>query len=122
MISARPPNAPTGKPAADDFAQRGQIGHDSVNFLRAAARDAKTGHHFIEDQERAVLRAFVAQRLEKTWLRKIKAGVGRNRFENDGGDLVRVLAKRRAHRVDVVERKRDRQVGEILAARRRCPG
>ena len=51
--------------AADHFAERGQIRPNAVDFLRTAARDAKAGHHFIEDEKRAVLGAFLAQRFEK---------------------------------------------------------
>ena len=58
--------------AADYFSKRSQIRFDSVNFLRAAARDAKSGHHFVENQKRAVPRAFLAQDREKVFLGKIK--------------------------------------------------
>jgi hypothetical protein len=43
--------------AADDLAQRGEVRPDAVARLRAAEGDAKPGHHLVEDQHRAVLRA-----------------------------------------------------------------
>ena len=47
--------------AADDLAQRRQIGLDAEQLLRAAVGDAEAGHHFVADQQRAVLlRQFAA--------------------------------------------------------------
>jgi hypothetical protein len=46
--------------AADDLAERRQVGPDPVELLRAALRDAEAGHHFVEDQHGAVLRALLA--------------------------------------------------------------
>ena len=40
--------------AADDLAQRGQIGRDAEQRLGAAIGHAKAGHHLVEDQQRAV--------------------------------------------------------------------
>ena len=45
-----------GQAAADDLAQRGQVGRDAVDLLRAAEGDAEAGHDFVEDEQRAVLR------------------------------------------------------------------
>ena len=52
-MSARPPNAPTGKPAADDLAERGQVGRDPVVLLGAAARQPEADD-LVEDHEHAV--------------------------------------------------------------------
>ena len=49
--------------AADDLAERGEVGRDAVERLRAAERDAEAGHDLVEDQQRAVPRAELAQRL-----------------------------------------------------------
>ena len=43
--------------AADHLAERREIRRDAVVTLRALRPDAETGHHFVEDQHRAVLRA-----------------------------------------------------------------
>ena len=40
--------------AANYFPEAGDVGRHAVKFLRAAASYAKSGHHFIEDQQRAV--------------------------------------------------------------------
>ena len=40
--------------AADDLAERRQVGRDAEPLLRAAARHAEAGHHLVEDQQRAV--------------------------------------------------------------------
>ena len=36
--------------AADDLAQRRQVGRDAVELLRAAVGDAEAGHHLVEDR------------------------------------------------------------------------
>ena len=41
--------------AADDLAQRGEVGSNLPERLRAAVGHAKAGHHFVADQQRAVL-------------------------------------------------------------------
>ena len=43
-----------GQAAADDLAERGEVGRDAVELLRAAAREAEAGHHLVEDEQRAV--------------------------------------------------------------------
>ena len=45
------------QPAADDLAQRRQVGLDAQQRLRPAVGHAEAGHHFVEDQQRAVLAA-----------------------------------------------------------------
>ena len=56
MMSARPPKTPTGQAAADDFAERGEVGLDVVELLRAAEGEAEAGHDLVEDEQRAVRR------------------------------------------------------------------
>ena len=58
--------------------------------------------------------AFRAKALEKTGLREIETGVGRNRLEDDGGDLAWIVSEYSAHGLEVVERKRDREAGKFL--------
>ena len=43
------------KAAADDLAQRAEVGRDAVVFLRAAIGEAEAGHDLVEDQRDAVL-------------------------------------------------------------------
>ena len=43
------------QPAADDLAERNEIGRDAEAILRAAHGDAEAGHDFIEDEQGAVV-------------------------------------------------------------------
>ena len=52
-----------GEAAADDLAERGEVGRDAVALLRAAERDAEAGDDLVEDEHDAVLVAQVAQAL-----------------------------------------------------------
>ena len=42
------------QPSADDFSQRDEVGIERVKLARAAERNAKAGHDFIHNQQRAV--------------------------------------------------------------------
>ena len=48
---------PDGQAAADDLAERRQVGLDAQPLLRPAIGHAEAGHHFVADQQRAVLLA-----------------------------------------------------------------
>jgi len=80
MISARPPKAPTGRPSANHFAQRGEIGRDAAQLLVSAAGEAKARHDFVKNQHNAVLRALLAEHFEKAFPRKVKSSVRRDWF------------------------------------------
>ena len=71
------------KSSADDLAQSCEVRQHVVEFLRAAGRDPKSGHDFIEDEDRAFRVAEVTQPFEKAWFRQIQSRVSRNRLEND---------------------------------------
>ena len=43
--------------AADNLAERGEVGFDAVKPLCALQPDAEAGHHFVKDQYRTVFRA-----------------------------------------------------------------
>ena len=47
--------------AADDFSQGREIRLDAVQLLRAAVRDAETGHDFVEDEDGVFALGDVAQ-------------------------------------------------------------
>src|SRR5260370_35492767 len=53
------------KTSANDFAERREIGLDSIKLLRAAQGQAESSHHFIEDQQRAVPVGENAQSFER---------------------------------------------------------
>ncbi len=100
--------------AADHFAQYGQVRFDSVNFLGTAARNPETGDHFIENQKRAVFRAFTAQDRQEIFFRKIKSGVCGNRFQDDRSDFVFVFVERFSDKIDIIEWQRNGELGKGL--------
>ena len=55
-----------GQAAADDFAERREVGLDAEQRLRTAVGHAEAGHHFVADQQRAVLLASVRAALAET--------------------------------------------------------
>ena len=81
--------------AADDFAEARQIRRDAEPFLRAARRQAETGHHFVENQQRAVRLRDLAQKFQIARFGQIKSGVARHRLDDDAGDLIFVRAQTR---------------------------
>ena len=51
--------------AADDLAQRREVGRHAIALLSAASRHTEPGHHLVEDQERAVGGGELAQVLQE---------------------------------------------------------
>ena len=74
--------------AADDLAERGEIGPHAVELLSAAERDAKSGHDLVEDQHRAGAIAFAAQGFQETRSRRNAVHVAGNRLDDHAGDLL----------------------------------
>ena len=84
-----------GHAAAYDFAHDGDVGREArdglgVQALHAAQRGAKAGHHFVIDEQRAVLGAQLAAAAHE-----IKAGahevhVARDGFDDEAGQLAPV--------------------------------
>jgi hypothetical protein len=70
------------QPSADHLAQARQIGIDPEPLLRAAARDAKAGHHLVADEEPSRAPRLLAQRLEETWTRQQHAHVAHHRLDD----------------------------------------
>jgi hypothetical protein len=54
MMSARPPNAPTGRPPPMILPRVVRSGDDLLDLLHAAAADAEAGHDLVENEHRAV--------------------------------------------------------------------
>jgi hypothetical protein len=105
--------------AADDLAEGGQVGGDPVARLRAAERDPEAGHHFVEDQQRAVPGAQRAQVLQVALARRQAVGVADHRFDDQRGDVVAGLVEQRGGRVEVVVGQGQRQVRQRLGHARR---
>src|SRR5260370_1385620 len=89
-----------GKAAADDFAERGEIGFDAENLLRGAVVQAKTGDDFVDDEQRAVLFCEVAKAGKKIGRGRNNAHVRGDGFDDYRGYFVFVL---REDSLDCVE-------------------
>ena len=74
--------------AADDLAERREVGRDVVLRLRAAGVEPEPGDHLVEDQQRADPVALGPQALEEPGLRGDDAHVGGDRLDDHGGDVV----------------------------------
>ena len=93
--SRRPPYAPTGQSAADDLAERRQVGPDAVALLRAAARHAEAGHHLVEDQQRARRRVHSSRSpSQEPGPGHDDAHVADDRLDDDRGDRRRGAPRR----------------------------
>ena len=64
MMSARPPNAPTGRPPPMILPKHVKSGVMPKPLLRAAAGQPETRHHFVENQQRAVRLRDFAQKFQ----------------------------------------------------------
>ena len=88
---AAPAECADGHAAADDLAQRGEVGLDAVQALSALRTDAEAGHHFVEYQHRAVLGAQLAQRTQELRFGCDEVHVAGHRLDDDTGDLVALV-------------------------------
>jgi hypothetical protein len=112
MISLRPPNAPTGSPPPITLPKQAQVRPNAEAGLGAAHAKSETGHDFIKDQQRAVVRGQFAQELQEPGFRQIKAGIGGHWLEDHAGDLTGVRREGREHGRRIVERHDDGVLGE----------
>ena len=99
--------------AADHFAHGGQIGRDAVQRLRAAERDAKTRHHFVVNQHRAVFGSQIAQGFDEVFRRPHQIHIARKRLNDDTGDFAADLGKGFFELGDIVVFQHQRVLGEI---------
>ena len=74
------------QPAADYFAETDQIRLDAETGLGAAERHPEPGHHFIENQQNAIVRRQFPHFLQIAVLRQHHAHIARHRFDNDRSD------------------------------------
>ncbi len=112
--------------AADDLAQRAEVGRDAVVFLRAAVGEAEAGHDLVEDQRNAVLLRDLPQPLQEARLGRQQA---LERLDDHAGQLVLVLLDQALDHLEVVERRDQHLVGDALGmpaesgmARGKLPG
>ena len=87
-----PAERPDRQTAADDFAKARQVRSDAKPLLRATGRETKARHHFIENQQRAMLAGDAAQEFQITRLGQIQARIPRHRLHDDAGNLPAIRA------------------------------
>ena len=90
-------------PAADNLAKGNKIGLNAEIFLRTAGRQTEPGDNFVKDKQRAVPVAKSAQSLKKAGRRRDDAHVGRDRLQDDTGDLPRPLVKEGLHCIQTIK-------------------
>ena len=114
------------KTAADDLAERRQIGIDAPYALRAAIAEPE-GDDFVEDQQRPDLaRDLGATPRDSSCRPAPRPGAVRHRIDQHAGQLGAVLADQADRGLRIVERKRD-HIGQhvlrrALGDRRPTPG
>src|SRR5438477_263948 len=96
---------------ADGFGQANQVRLHAKEFAGPAPSELCAGLDFVEDQQRAVLRADVAQPLEEPGLRHAQSDVHHNGLENNAGDLVGIFLEAALDAREIVESSDD-DVGE----------
>ena len=84
---------PDGQPAADDLAERRQIGPHAEQRLRSAVGHAEAGHHFVEDQQAPCAAVSSRAARQKFARRHDAAHVAHDRLEDHRGDLAAALGE-----------------------------
>ena len=108
-----------GQAAADDFAERGQIGLDAEMSLRAAVAKPKAGDHLVENQQRAVAPREASQSFEESRRGRNHAHIGGHGLDDHRGDGIAVRAEDALDGVQVVVGSVERQRGDRLRHARR---
>jgi hypothetical protein len=79
---------PDREPAADDLAERREVGGDAVVALGPGRAQPQTGDDLVEHEQGADAVALGAEPREEPLDRRHQAHVGRDRFDDDAGDVV----------------------------------
>ena len=98
---------------ANHFPHRSKVGLNLKDLLRPTACEAKSGHHFIKNQNRSHLGTESSQCLQKSRLGQIQSRIRRHGLKNQGGDLAGIGLKGRANGIGVIIRNRDRESGQL---------
>lgn len=96
-----------GQAAADDFPQAGEVGLDVFQLLHAALGQAEASHHFVENEQRVIGRAHVADMLQVTGARGNEPDVADVRLDDHTGNFTRILGKGRGEGRWLVEGEHD---------------
>src|SRR5439155_11447140 len=99
--------------------ERRKVWPNSKQLLRTAEGHAKTGHDFVEYQQRFMTGADLAQRLKKARSRRHASHVADYRFDDDGGNMCAMRGKSLGHRIHGIEWQRDRSIAEAFWHARR---
>ena len=81
-----------------------------MQALRAREGQAEARHHFIEDEHRTVLRTEFTETSQETSVRQDQTHVGRERLDDETGNLADVGLEERAERGKIIIF-RDQSVG-----------
>ena len=88
--------------AADDLAQDGQVRLHAVKLLRPTRCNAEARDHLVEDQQRTIPLGQLAKPREEPAERRNHSHVGRDRFDDHGGDLAGMRLEQRLDGSQVV--------------------
>ena len=102
-----PAEGTDGKSAADHFPEAGKIRCEVLQALHARLAEAEAGHHFIENEERAVLFRDRGKQLQVSGFRENEAGVGGVGLDDDCGDLIPHFLEEPGERLGIVVGKDD---------------
>ena len=104
-----------GESTGRSLGQRCKVGGDSEELLSAADGESEASDYLVEDKQDAVFVAELADAFQVAGVREGAVGVHRDRFHDDGGDLVGVLADCVGYYIQVIP-------GEERLPPRRSPG
>src|SRR6185437_4036330 len=90
--------------AADGFRQADYVRLNAEVFAGAAPRQFRSCFYFVEDKQRAVFRGDLAQALQETRLWHAEPDIHQNRFQNNCGNLSRILTEAALDAREVIER------------------
>ena len=82
-----------GESATDGFCQADHVGFDVEIFAGATPAHLSSGLHFVEDEQRAMFRAQLAQAFQISRLRHANTDIHRHRLQNESGYLSGILLK-----------------------------
>ena len=117
---ASPRDRAARQPAREDLREARQVRADAEGHLRAAARDAESRDHFIEDQQHAVRFGELAEFVQELRPDRHLAEARPGRLQDHGRDVV-VGGQRRAHLRDRRPDRAARCARDARRARRASP-
>jgi len=90
------------KATADHLAEGDDVRIDAIALDRTAWRDSETGHHLVEQKQRAMAAGDLAKSVEETIDRLDHAHVAGDRLDDHPGDFVAVGVEERLDAAEVV--------------------